>query len=99
MNLKEQFIAALPGVFFLEKDIPTLSEFLQDLQFISKEEIIDISKPGEGNMNVVYRVKTNLRSFIVKQSRPYVQKYPQIVAPVERIQVEALYFSIGTRYG
>lgn len=44
-------------------------------------------------MNVVLRIKTNLRTFILKQSRPYVQKYQQIPAPLERIEVEYQFYS------
>lgn len=56
------------------------------------ERILSIEKPGEGNMNVVLRVKTNERSFILKQSRPYVQKYKQIDAPLNRIHVEQEFY-------
>ncbi|NAS12799.1 phosphotransferase [Poritiphilus flavus] len=59
----------------------------------SGEEIQSIAKAGEGNMNVVLRIQTNLRSFILKQSRPYVQKYQQIPAPLERISVEYQFYS------
>ncbi|MEO1013132.1 MAG: phosphotransferase, partial [Bacteroidota bacterium] len=51
-----------------------------------------ITKPGEGNMNVVLRIRTNRRSLILKQSRPYVQKYEQIPAPLERIAVEHFFY-------
>jgi len=60
---------------------------------IENEQIENIEKPGEGNMNVVLRVKTNLRSFIIKQSRPYVQKYQQIDAPLDRITVEYQFYN------
>lgn len=43
-------------------------------------------------MNVVIRVITNERSFIIKQSRPYVQKYQNISAPLERISVEKNFY-------
>ncbi len=43
-------------------------------------------------MNVVLRVTTNQRSFILKQSRPFVQKYPDLAAPVERIDVEHQFY-------
>jgi 5-methylthioribose kinase len=56
------------------------------------EEVLSVEKPGEGNMNVVLRVRTNQRSFILKQSRPYVQKYPQIEAPLTRINVEHQFY-------
>jgi 5-methylthioribose kinase len=56
------------------------------------EKISAVTKPGEGNMNVVLRVKTNQRSFILKQSRPFVQKYQQIEAPLNRIEVEYKFY-------
>ncbi len=56
------------------------------------EEVQSTAKPGEGNMNVVLRVATNKRSFILKQARPYVQKYPDIPAPLNRIRTEYLFY-------
>ncbi len=58
----------------------------------TNEQILAIEKPGEGNMNVVLRIKTNKRSFILKQSRPFVQKYQQIEAPLNRIAVENQFY-------
>ncbi|TLP82843.1 hypothetical protein ES765_00865 [Maribacter sp. ACAM166] len=58
-----------------------------------KEHLINITKAGEGNMNVVLRVTTNLRSIIVKQSRPFVQKHQDIPAPLNRIVVENTFYS------
>ncbi|MCW5515125.1 phosphotransferase [Muriicola sp. Z0-33] len=43
-------------------------------------------------MNVVVRLITNQRSFILKQSRPFVQKYQQIPAPLDRIAVEFQFY-------
>ncbi len=58
----------------------------------SNEKISSLEKPGEGNMNIVLRIKTNKRSFILKQSRPFVQKYQQIEAPLDRIAVEYQFY-------
>ena len=52
------------------------------------EYVENIEIAGEGNMNVVLRVFSNKNTFILKQSRPFVRKYPNIQAPVERINVE-----------
>ena len=57
-----------------------------------KERVLSTEKPGEGNMNVVLRIKTNERSLIFKQSRLYVEKYPHIKAPIERIGVEHQFY-------
>lgn len=43
-------------------------------------------------MNVVMRILTNERSFILKQSRPFVQKYPQVPAPIDRIDTEYQFY-------
>jgi len=56
------------------------------------EQILSVESPGEGNMNVVLRIKTNKRSFVLKQSRPYVQKYKDIKAPKDRIDVEYRFY-------
>lgn len=73
--------------------IPTLQKLLEDNNWLNPNEKINaVSKPGEGNMNVVLRIETNQRSFILKQSRPFVQKYQQIEAPLNRIVVEYKFY-------
>lgn len=44
-------------------------------------------------MNVVLRLQTDRRSLILKQSRPYVNKYQDIPAPLERIEVEYQFYT------
>lgn len=43
-------------------------------------------------MNMVLRIRTKNRSFILKQANPFVQKYPTIPAPLERVAVEAKFY-------
>jgi 5-methylthioribose kinase len=66
--------------------------FIEQGWLEADEEILDFSKAGEGNMNFVARVTTKSRSFIVKQSRPYVEKYQQVPAPIERIEIENAFY-------
>lgn len=61
---------------------------------LSNETILEYSKAGEGNMNVVVRLKTETRSIILKQSRPFVNKYPTIPAPLGRIFIEDDFYRI-----
>lgn len=62
---------------------------LQNLTFWNPEEtLLSTESAGESNMNLVLRIKTNQRDLILKQSKSYVRKYPQIPAPIERIEVE-----------
>lgn len=64
-------------------------KLLQKLGFWqSGEKISHISVPGESNMNLVLRIRTNQGSYILKQSKSYVRKYPQIPAPISRIEIE-----------
>jgi len=93
MDLKQRFQTAYPTAFFLEKNIPAVEKYLQQQGWlVDKETLISLEKPGEGNMNFVLRATTNQRSFILKQARPWVEKFPQIDAPVERVSVEAQFF-------
>ena len=83
----------------IEIDLATtkhsLKQLLINLGWISANtQIRHLEKPGEGNMNVVMRVQTDQGSFILKQSRQYVQKYPQIAAPIDRIAVEHQFYQL-----
>ena len=85
-----------PILFEIDIDIPLakLQEYLHhnDWLLSRTEEILSLENPGEGNMNVVLRLTTDRRSIILKQSRPFVQKYQQIAAPLDRIEVEKLFY-------
>ncbi len=62
---------------------------LQNLGFWKEgEEIRSATVPGESNMNLVLRIETNQGSYILKQAKSYVRKYPQIPAPISRIEIE-----------
>ena len=56
------------------------------------EPVLSARRIGDGNMNMTVRVRTPNGSLILKQSRPFVVKYPQIPAPVERASVEAAFY-------
>ncbi|TDQ18821.1 5-methylthioribose kinase [Algoriphagus boseongensis] len=58
------------------------------------EEILKIESAGPSNMNLVLRIQTDLRSVILKQSKNFVRKFPQIPAPIERINVEFEFLSL-----
>lgn len=77
----------------LDSKAEDLELLLKTKGWLTKDAAIkSIEKPGEGNMNVVMRIKTDQGSFILKQSRPYVQKYQQIEAPLDRIDVEYQFY-------
>ena len=61
---------------------------------LEEDQIIHVETPGAGNMNVVLRITTQKGSIILKQSRAYVNKYPQIPAPIDRIEVENQFYEL-----
>ncbi|MCS5489247.1 phosphotransferase [Algoriphagus limi] len=77
--------------FTLENESPI--DQIQALDcWMEGEIIIGVSDVNDSNMNKVLRIHTNQRSVIAKQSRPFVRKFPQIPAPIERIQTEKRYY-------
>lgn len=85
----------------LSLDMPytSLQHYLINRGWVNADERVEkIDKPGEGNMNLVMRVTTTKSSLILKQANPFVQKYPQIPAPVERAEVEATFYQVVSQY-
>ena len=85
MFLIDQFTSTKRLTTYLQKK----STFFKDSEVVKKIEIA-----GEGNMNVVLRVRTTKQTFILKQSRPFIKKYPHIPAPVNRIEVEQKFYHL-----
>ena len=79
----------------LSLDAPSpLTEISRAQGWISPaEEVQSLEVAGAGNMNRVLRGHLNTsRTLIFKQSLPYVARYPDIPAPIERLDVEALFY-------
>jgi 5-methylthioribose kinase len=93
---RRAFERANPGVFFLDPNEPDkLENFLKTNGWLHfQEHIQGVRKAGEGNMNCTMRVRTNQRSFVVKQARPWVEKYAQFEAPAERAQYEIGFYRL-----
>ena len=93
-TLKSRYLQLYQDKFFLEPDIPELEAYLKEQHWLRSDDHLKVvEKPGEGNMNLVLRVVPDQApSFILKQARPWVEKYPQLDAPVERIEVEHIFY-------
>jgi 5-methylthioribose kinase len=80
-------------MIILKHSTDTVRDYLASIDFLrSAEDIVALAIPGDGNMNFTLRVTTSERSFIVKQSRDYVEKYPQVAAPADRAMQEAAFY-------
>ena len=82
-----------------ETSTEVIAQYLFNYNIISKPpDTASTEKPGEGNMNLVLRFRYDDESLIIKQSKPFVNKYPTIPAPEERIDTEAKYYQYLSDY-
>ncbi|WP_019037543.1 phosphotransferase [Psychroflexus tropicus] len=90
---------SLKHVQELTADKASLENYLKAQTWLQlNEQITAVEVPGDGNMNFTIRVKTKERSFIIKQSRNYVEKYPQVPAPEERALREAEFYQMVAKH-
>ena len=96
MTRQADFQTRHPGVYFLDpSDLPALDHYLTQGQRLRPgETLLGAEKAGEGNMNCTVRVRTSAGSFILKQSRPWLEKYPHIAAPFDRALTEARFYQL-----
>lgn len=92
--LKEQAIREHPAFPWLWLNEPgAIESFLRDRGWLEADEtFLSAAKAGEGNMNLTLRVITNRRSIILKQARPWVEKYDFIEAPWDRLDFEVRFY-------
>ncbi|QDT68485.1 Methylthioribose kinase [Planctomycetes bacterium MalM25] len=96
----DEFRRRNPDCFFLACDErEALGAYLVRLGVIGEgEHLRSVAPAGAGNMNLTLRVVTNERSLIVKQSRPWVERYPSIAAPWDRVLGEARFYRITSEH-
>lgn len=96
MTLRERFEQYDPQAFFLDAaDLEGLDAYLKANTWLRADDrVLSAERAGAGNMNYVLRVKTEQRSVIVKQSRPWVEKFPHIDAPGERAIIEGQFYQL-----
>ena len=93
---KPSFESVYPRGFFVDAGSPEALERYARKRgwLVPAETLLRVTKAGEGNMNLTLRLVTTDRSFILKQSRPWVEKYPSIAAPAGRALVEAGFYRV-----
>jgi 5-methylthioribose kinase len=69
-------------------DEESLPDYLRGLGLIG-DEPVEIERAGDGNINWVRRVRAGARSWVVKQARPTLERFPEYRASTERIVFEA----------
>jgi 5-methylthioribose kinase len=83
--------------FELETDADAIDGFLHERGWLEPgEHVASAAIAGQGNMNRTVRVQTATRSLVLKQSRPYCVKYPDIPAPIERLATEVRFYRVAS---
>ena len=78
----------------LPENRPKVEAHLRALGWLAPEEpLLGLAPAGAGNMNRTLRAETPLRTFILKQAVPFVARYPDIAAPVSRLEVESAFYA------
>jgi 5-methylthioribose kinase len=82
----------------LAQNVDSVAAHLRKLDWISADEALLALEPaGAGNMNRTLRARLPKRTLVLKQSVPFVAKYPSIPAPADRIAVEAAFYRATTK--
>ncbi len=70
-----------------------IEEFARAAGWLAEgENLLSVERAGEGNMNLVLRLVSDRQSVVLKQSRPWVEKYKTIPAPFDRALVEKAFY-------
>lgn len=82
---------------FSDEDLPG---YLAALGLLDPGEPVCVESAGEGNINWVRRVRSTARerSFVVKQARPALERFPEYRVSTERIEFEARWYETVARF-
>lgn len=94
VTLRETFKKEHPNFPWLDAaDAAGVARALEQRHWLEPGETVrSVEQAGEGNMNLTLRVRTDRRSVVLKQARPWVEKYDQIEAPWDRVVVEQRFY-------
>ncbi|MFM9828572.1 MAG: phosphotransferase [Sphingomonas sp.] len=82
-------------IWLQPSDETAIAHALRRLGWLADDATLTgVSRAGDGNLNIVLRVESGSRTAILKQARPWVEKYPEISAPVGRSLVEVAYYRL-----
>src|SRR5262249_17326229 len=94
MTVRLEAMRAHPEFPWLDGgDLPGVRAFLAARGWLeSGETVLGCARAGEGSMNLALRLRTGRRSVVLKQARPWVEKYDHIEAPWERSLSEGWFY-------
>jgi len=109
-SIRERFEAEMPGHFFLSEDIEQVGAYLIEQgvmprkRLMKKGATIDRIEPiALGELDYAVRVyfgegaQPHGPTIVVKQSRPWIERRPEVKAPVSRSRAEAGFLKMMSR--
>jgi 5-methylthioribose kinase len=78
----------------LRLDEAALPNYLGGLGLVAPGAPVEVERAGDGNINWVRRAVCGDRSWIVKQARPALERFPEYRVTTERIVFEARYYEV-----
>lgn len=80
--------------WFDEHSQQEIQSYLVEQKLLEEDEhVLTVKKVVGGNMNATLKLETShSKSYIMKQSRDYVMRFPQLDAPIERSHSEAEFY-------
>jgi len=93
-DLRSRAMREHPDFPWLELERPgSVRSYLERAGWLEPgERFRGCERAGEGNMNLTLRVRTDRRRFVLKQARPWVEKYDHIPAPWDRALSEQRFY-------
>jgi len=94
MSLREEYVKKHPDFPWLSAEEPDgVEAYLRQAGWLEpNEHVKSCRKAGEGNMNLTLLVEADRWRAVLKQARPWVEKYDTIAAPWDRGQVEQAWY-------
>ena len=94
MSLRADAGRAHPNFPWLDPDrTDELQSYLVAAGFLGEgEPLTRCTRAGAGNMNLTLWIETPERQFVLKQARPWVEKFDHIAAPWDRNRFEARFY-------
>ncbi|MDJ0785539.1 MAG: phosphotransferase [Myxococcota bacterium] len=84
-----------------------LPDYLRNLGLFEAFEEVQVEKAGDGNINWVRRASSRAvaggeslegKSYVIKQARPALERFPEYQAPTERLVFEARYYELARAF-
>ncbi len=75
-----------------------LPGYMKNSGLVPHAEPVSIEQAGDGNINWVRRVRTRSDSWVVKQARPALERFPEYRVSTERIVFEARFYQTAAPF-